>query len=249
MNFHFGFWDLLLIVVVSVQATVLAYLHHPRWKALALTLPFPFTVATLAVDQPLDATNVLGLILLAVFTNGVRVLHQNFRMPIVPAIGIAALGYCLIGWMVVGIVPRNDAVFWGSCIVTFAIAVILLKITPHRDEPGHRSLLRVWIKLPIIMAVVCGLILIKQGLRGFTTVFPMVGVVAAYEARHSLWTMSRQIPMATLAMVPMMIACRLAQDPLGLPAALALGWIAFGGTLLPLTRSNRLKMKVTNEIF
>lgn len=65
-------------------------------------------------------------------------------------------------------------------------------------------------------------------------------IVAAYEARHSLWTMSRQIPVAILGMGPMMIVCHLAQDRLGLPTALALGWIAFWGILLPLTRSKRL---------
>ncbi len=239
MNFHFGFWDLLLIVVVSVQATILAYLHHPKWKALMISLPFPFTVATLAVGQPMDATNVLGLILLMIFTNGVRVLHQNFRAPIILSIVIAALGYCLIGWWVAGIIPRSDLAFWSSCVVTLILAVILLKITSHRKEKGHRSSLPVWIKLPIIMVVIALLLLIKQELRGFTTVFPMVGVVAAYEARHSLWTMSRQIPVLILAMAPMIIVCRLAQSALGLPAALALGWIAFLGVLLLVTSSIR----------
>ena len=235
MNLHLGFRDLLLIIVVSVQATILAYLHHPKGKALMLSLPFPFTLAMLAVAQPLDATNVLGLILLMIFTHGVRLLHQNLRTPIVPSIVIAALGYCLIGWLVAGIIPRSDLAFWLSCVVTLMFAVILLKITSCREERGHRSSLPVWIKLPIIMIVITLLLLIKQELRGFTTMFPMVGVVAAYEARHSLWTMSRQIPILTLAMVPMMIVCRLAQDALGLPAALALGWIAFLGVLLTMT--------------
>ena len=239
VNFHFGFWDPLLVVVVTVQATILAYLHHPKWKALMLSLPFPFTVAVLAVGQPLDATNVLGLVLLAIFTYGVRLLHQNLRMPIIPSIVVAALGYGLIGWLVAGVVPRSDIAFWLACAGTLALAVILLKITSHREERGHRSSLPVWIKLPIIMAVVILLLLIKQGLRGFTTVFPMVGVVAAYEARHSLWTMSRQIPIITLAKVPMMIVCRLAQNHFSLPAALALSWIAFLVGLLLISLSAR----------
>ncbi|MBI4025595.1 MAG: hypothetical protein HY360_11490 [Verrucomicrobia bacterium] len=227
MSVHLGFWDALLLVVVSVQATVLAYLHHPRWKALVLTLPIPFTVATMAVGLPIDATNVCGLLLLLMFTHGVRILHQNLRAPVVPSIAAAAMGYCLLGWMLAGLLPVGDAAFWTACVATVLVAVTLLKTTAHREEPGHRSSLPVWIKLPIIMLVIGGLLLIKHGLRGFTTVFPMVTVVGLYEARHSLWTMSRQVPVIILGMVPMMIVCRLAQERMPQGAALALSWVLF----------------------
>ena len=100
-----GPWDLLLIAAVSVQATVLAYLYHPRWKALVLTLPIPFTMASLALGRPIDATNILGLGLLLLFTHGVRVLHQRLRLPIVAAIVLSALAYCVAGWALAGVPP------------------------------------------------------------------------------------------------------------------------------------------------
>ena len=124
-----------------------------------------------------------------------------------------------------------------SCLATLVLAVIVLRLFPHRDEQGHRSSLPVWTKLPIIVAVISLLVLIKSILYGFMTVFPMVGLVAAYEARHSLWTINRRIPVLMLAMVPMMIACRLAQDSIGLGLSLALGWIAFLSVLIPMTYS------------
>ena len=68
-------WDLLLVIVISVQATVLAYLQQPRWKAFMLSLPVPFTLMVLAAGRPIDVTNVLGLFLLLLFTHGVRWLH------------------------------------------------------------------------------------------------------------------------------------------------------------------------------
>ncbi|MDD2708662.1 MAG: hypothetical protein PHV34_11790 [Verrucomicrobiae bacterium] len=36
-NFNFTFWNYLLLVVVSVMGVMIAYLHHPRWKAFILS--------------------------------------------------------------------------------------------------------------------------------------------------------------------------------------------------------------------
>ena len=105
-------WDVVLVVAISVQATVLAYLQQPRWKAFMLSLPIPFTLMTLAAGRPIDATNVLGLFLLLLFTHGVRWLHYGVRMPIIPAIFLSALGYCVLGSLAVPLLPRTDAAFW-----------------------------------------------------------------------------------------------------------------------------------------
>lgn len=235
MPVNIGFWDIMLVAAVSLQATVLAYLYHPKWKAFMLTLPVPFTIASLAVGRPIDATNVLGLTLLLIFTHSVRLLHQEYRVPIVLSIGLSALGYCMMGWGMAGILPAGEVTFWISGVGTLVMAVILLKIFAHREEQGYRSSLPVWIKLPIIVAIVCFLIIIKKGLHGFMTVFPMVGVIGAYEARNSLWTISRQIPVVMLTMIPMMMTCRLTQDHLGLGASLILGWLVFIVALIPIT--------------
>lgn len=231
-----GFWDILLIVVVSLQATVLAYVYDAKWKAFILSLPVPFTVAILSVGHPVDATNVLGLTLLFIFTQGVRVLHTNLRFPIVPAIITSALSYCFIGWQLTLIVPRDRTFFWGACAATVVLAIFLLRLLPHRDEPGHRTLLPLYIKLPLITLVIVAIVLMKQALQGFMTVFPMVGLVAAYEARHSLWTMGRQMPVVMLTMTPVMIVCAVAQEPLGIAPALALSWVVLLLILMPLTR-------------
>jgi len=65
---------------------------------------------------------------------------------------------------------------------------------------------------------------------------PLVGVIAAYEARNSLWTISRQIPVVMLTMTPMMMVCRLTQNSIGLGYSLALGWIVFLILLVTVTR-------------
>ena len=80
----FSGWDMLLVVAVSLQATALAYVPHPRWKAFLLTLPVPFTLASLSVGQPLDSTNVVALLLLLAYTYGVYCLHVRCRVPMYP---------------------------------------------------------------------------------------------------------------------------------------------------------------------
>jgi len=229
MPISIGFWDILLVAVVSIQATVLAYLYDPRLKAFVLTLPFPFTVASLAVGRPLDATNILGLILLLMFAHMVRLLHVNLHVNIIVSIALSALIYCVIGTAMARLVPNTPAVFWGAVVLTVVVALVLVTVLPHRHERGHRSPLPIWIKLPIIIGVVLFLVLIKNGLRGFMTVFPMVTVIACYEARNSLWAIGRQIPILMLTMTPMMLAIRIAQSQLHLRIGLSLvaGWVVF----------------------
>lgn len=227
-------WDVLLVVAVSAQATAIAYAYQPRHKALLLTLPIPFTLATLAIGRPVDATNVLGLPLLFGFTWGVWFLHTRRAWPIVPAIATAALAYVLAGALAASWLPEDGLVFWGAAAACAGLATGLLRRLPQRQEPGHRSPLPVAVKVPLIAVVVVGLILIKSRLRGFVTVFPMVGVIAVYEARNCLWTMVRQIPVLMLALLALMAVLRLGREAMGVPLSLAAGWVVFLSALTAL---------------
>jgi hypothetical protein len=227
-------WDILLLVAVTAQATAIAYAYQPRHKALLLTLPIPFSIATLAIGRPVDATNVLGLPLLFGFTWAVWFLHRRQTWPIVAAIVASALAYILVGALAARRLPDHDAAFWTAAVACILVAAALLWRLPHTEEPGHRSPLPVGVKVPLIALVVVGLILIKGWLRGFVTVFPMVGVVAAYEARNSLWTMVRQMPVLMLALLALMVVLRLGREALGMPVSLAAGWVVFLAALTAL---------------
>jgi hypothetical protein len=222
---HLGMWDILLLLAVSAQAGITAYLYHPKWKALLLSLPIPFTLATLCVGQPINATNVIGLIVLLIFIHGVRFFYCSLRWPILASIIISALGYCLISIAIRPLIPISVLSFWLACGGTFLLAGVVFWAMPFRPEPGHRTPLPVWLKLPAIILVILFLIMIKKYLGGFMTVFPMVGVITAYEARHSLWTICRQIPAFILFSVPMMATCYLLQNRVGMGWALLAGWV------------------------
>ncbi len=229
-------WDLLLIVVVSIQSTALAYLRHPRWKAFLLTLPVPFTLATLSVGQPVGPTNVIGLVLLMGYTYGVYLLHARWRLPIVPSIALCAAGYCGAATALAARLPASEAAFWASVIGVFALGVLLYRLMPWRAEPEHRSPLPPYIKAPMIAAVILFLVIIKQQLQGFMTVFPMVSLVASYEGRRCLWTLARQIPVLMVTTLPMMATIHLLGPVVGMGWSLAGGWVVFLGVLIPFTR-------------
>lgn len=220
-------WDIALIVVVSVMGTAIAYLRDPEHKAFILMLPVPFTLATLAVGRPLDATNVLAMGLLLAFTLGVWLLHARWQWPSLAAIAVCALGYCGLGMSLTRMRLGSDDAFWAATGAMLLLSVTLIRGLPAYTEPPYRSPLPVWIKLPAIALVISGLVLIKAHLAGFMTMFPMVGVVAAYEARHSLWTNVRRIPWVIATMLPMMVVIRVLQDWVGLPGALAVAWPVF----------------------
>lgn len=217
-------WDIALIVGVSLMGTVVAYVRSPERKAFVLMLPVPFTLATLSLGQPVDATNVLGMGVLFGFAIGVWALHVRCHWPIVAAIAVCAVGYCVVGAGIARLHPAGDVAFWGAAALLLALSLALIRALPYRAAPHHRTALPVWVKLPAIALVVAGVVLIKQSLGGFMTMFPMVGVVTTYEARHSLWTIVRRIPWIILIMLPVMGFIRLTQARLGLPLALALAW-------------------------
>lgn len=226
-HIHITWWDLALVLVVALQATAIAYLPSPRVKAFLFTVPVPFTIVTLSLGRPMGAMNVLALLVVLLYTQCMRLLHQRAGLHIVPAIGLSLIGYCAIGWVGARVVPSTPVAFWASAAFTFTLGLVLYFTMPARPEAAHRTLLPVWQKLPVVCAVVLMLVLVKEALQGFATLFPLLGVVGAYESRHSLWTLCRQVPVFMVSIVPLMVVTYLAQGRLGLPLALAAGWAMF----------------------
>ena len=136
---NMGIWDAALIAGVSIQCTIIAYLHAPKWKALVLGVPLPFTIATLALGQPINTTHACGLFLLLLFSYGVQWLHYGLRAPIIAAIAIAALTYGLLGSGLAAVLPRTGPAFWTTLAAALTVALALFLLVPHREEPGHRT--------------------------------------------------------------------------------------------------------------
>lgn len=218
-------WDVALIVVVAAMSTAVAYLPKPKHKAWFLMMPVPFTLAVLSVNQPIDASNVLAILVLFGYALTVWALHARWQWPIVVAIAVAAVGDAAVSCAIKPFVPTGNVAFAVAAAVTFSLGVLLAWRLPRREEPHHRTQLPPYVKIPVIAAVVTGLITAKSYFGGFLTVFPMVGLVAAYECRRSLWTVVRAIPWNMITLTPALTAMRLTQGRWGLPVALVCFWV------------------------
>ncbi len=222
----FEIWDIVLLAAVSLQVVVIAYVHHPKRKAFMITLPIPFTFSALAVGRPIDATNVSGLGMFLLFIHAVRLLYTKARLPIVLAIAIPAIAYCLLGVLLAGIIPPTDLAFWIGITMVLILAAVGRLAVPPREEPGRRSPMPIYYKVPMTMALIFFIILIKKHLLGFMTTFPLVGVFASYETRKSLWTTCREVPIVLFMLGAVLIIIRLTQAPLSLGPALIISWAA-----------------------
>ena len=163
--FNFSGWDWALIGIVSAMTMLVAYLHNPLWKAMVLMVPIPFTVAVLSVGRPISSCNIISLILLLSFAHMVRIFHYTFRCPIIPVIAASALAYCLAGTILAHFLPDTPAAFWIAFGVTLPITALTYGLTPPVDEKGYRTPLPLYIKMPIIIAVVVGLFTLKGQLQ------------------------------------------------------------------------------------
>jgi hypothetical protein len=233
----FSPWDLVLLVVVTAMGTLLAYVPNPRWKAFLVGLPFPFTIANLSLGQRIGPGQALGMAVLFLFMNVVRWLHDKAHLPIVLAIAIGELTYLGIATLLNLLVPNTPIAFWCSLGSVMLLAVLFLILLPRREEQGSRSPLPVAAKAAVIGGVVSVIVILKRLLGGFMAMFPMVGTIAVYEARHSLWTIGRQILVLAVTAGPMMAVMWLTQYLLNasIAASLAAGWVVFLAIMIPIT--------------
>lgn len=229
-------WDLVLVCVVTAQALSVAYSESPRWKSFFLPIPAPYTVIALSVDRPIDASNVLSILVLLVYALSIRHLYEQLRVPIGLAIATGLVLYIVIGWLCSTVIPSTDVAFGLACAVTIPAGLLLHRRLASTGETPHRSMLPISLKMPIILAVIALLVSIKYALAGFAAMFPLVAVVGAYETRHSLWTLVRTVPVLMVALPLMLVVTRFTQSSIGLGWGLALGWLVFIPVLLWMRR-------------
>ena len=220
-------FDIIFIAAVSLQGTFIAYVYSPRWKSLILTMPVAFTLGTLSLGVPVESTHVLGLVFLFFFSQAVRFLHYRWKTPIVICIGTSALGYCMAGWGAALVLPTDGWIFWIIAISVFICGNLLFHLMHPPKEIGQKSALPVWLKFIIISSIVLLMVILKNNLKGFMTVFPYNGVIASYEARRSLGTISRQITVIMSCFSAMMMTVRVLQPVLPMIPSLAASWFVF----------------------
>jgi len=223
----FSLWDMALLLAISLHATGVAYLHNPRHKAAAMTLPIPFTMASLALGLHINVTHIVGMLNLLLYVYSVHWLHDKAKIKIIPAIGLSLLVYITIGMAGQYLIPKIESLFWIAAVFNLCFGLTLHTFRSKAPQQGHRTPLPLHIKLPAVLGVVTFLIIIKRLLGGFAATFPMVGTIASYELRYSLSAACHSVAMMLILVTPFQITCHVLQDSLGLGGALAAGWGAW----------------------
>ncbi|MFH0963234.1 MAG: hypothetical protein V2A58_04385 [Planctomycetota bacterium] len=228
--------DLLLAAIVSSMAAAIAYVRDPVRKAVIYILPLPFTAATLTLNLPVDSSHLVGAALLPAFVWTVRALYVKARLPIVLADALPLIAYGPVGWLLLRSLPAGDLLFWIALVLLGGVSILLDRFLPRPSEPGHRTSLPLYVKVPITVATVLVVMAVKSSLRGIVATFPYVGMFAVYEARHSLYTLGRRCFTLSALLAAMFAVMKLLQGRIGVPLALACGWAAYLALFLLLNR-------------
>jgi len=211
----FSFYDILLIICVSLFGTVSSFVRDPQIKAVFATLPVPFSLTWLAVGLPVDCANVVSMFLLLAYVHTTRIAHMKFNVPIIPSIVIGIALYVGVGALIAGRVPQHEWLFDVLCALSVLVGAIMLRTQQYSSGVAYRTPLHPAAKFSAIVFVVIALVSIKKVLQGFAPFFPTMNSVTSYEARHSLPTQCRQIPAFLVAAAPMLWIMRLFEVHLG----------------------------------
>jgi len=139
--------------------------------------------------RPVDATNIVGLILLLAYTHGVRIFLPALSSSDCRRDNAGGAGFCRRrGYPGAGLAARRRRVLDergpdpGYCLVIFRLFAV-------GEEAGHRTSLPVWGKAPIIVVIVFLPGLQQTVPARFCDVFSHGGAVGAYE-RATVWAPS-----------------------------------------------------------
>ena len=199
LNFHFSFYDWLLVFMVTALGTLSAYLKDPQLKAVTATIPIPCGFAYIAVGLPMGTANAISGFMCLLYVHIVRILHYKVKIPIVPSIVAGLAFFVALGTFLMPRIPEGEAYFIAVCVFDLVVGIILFQKQSYKSGTRYKTPLPVYIKAPAIAGVVAGLMLIKRLMGGFCTSFPMMNSIVSYESRFSLGDQCRQLPLFLIA--------------------------------------------------
>ena len=246
LNFHFGFYDWLLVIMVTALGTISAYLKDPQLKAVTATIPIPCGFAYIAVGLPMGTENAVSGFMCMLYVHIVRILHYKVKIPIVLSIIAGLAFFVTLGTFLHARIPEGEAYFIGACLFDLIIGIIFFQKQKYKSGVRYKTPLPVYIKAPAIAGVVSGLMLIKRLMGGFCTSFPMMNSIVSYESRFSLGDQCRQLPLFLIAGPFMFATMRYVEIGLELNhwIVLLIGYVVFALIYWPLNK----ELKRRNEI-
>lgn len=245
LNFHFAFYDWLLVFMVTALGTLSAYLKDPQLKAVTATIPIPCGFAYIAVGLPMGSANAVSGFMCFLYVHVVRILHYKVKLPIVPSIVAGIAGFVALGMFLMPRIPNTEPWFIGACLFDLVVGIVVFQKQKYKSGVRYKTPLPIYIKAPAIAGVVSGLMFIKHLMGGFCTSFPMMNSIVSYESRYSLGDQCRQLPLFLIAGPFMFALMRYLEICLGFNHWIVLlcGYVLFAVIYWPLNK----ELKRRNE--
>lgn len=241
LQFDFTLADVLLVVGVSAISVAMAYAQAPRAKSILHMIPVPFSLGLVSTGRGVDVTHVAGVLALWAFFWLAWWLHARNGWHILAADAAAVFVYSMLGIVSARFLPHDDpgGLWFFSAVGLMAVTSAVALLAPQRMEPGNKSKLPIYVKVPLVMLAVTAVVTAKNALRGFMPTFPLLGIFAVYEGRRSLHTLAVRIPILNLCFIGMLLTVRFLLPAGGVEptawqyaVALAPGWLAYAAMFM-----------------
>ncbi len=225
--------NLVSAVAIGLIIFIMSLLKAGYLKALVYSLPIPITIALVATDGHVNATNVIGLFILSIFLWAVHWLVKRGTNIYVADV-IASVAYIIVGYLAVTYIHIS---FFASVLVYMGAWLVFVILYRHSTEGKMKvaPAVKPIIKLPVVTTLAYILLSLKSYLAGIVVTFPFSGVFAVVESRHTLKTLAAVFTRNSIAILGLFVMM-FYLDAMNLGVRILIGWVAYLAILWIVTR-------------
>ena len=220
--------NLISACAIGVIIAAMAATKNKQLRATIYSLPLPITIALIATNGKITASNVFGLALLCGFLWLVYYLHYIRKLSILLSDIVAAVLYILVGYVIVKTTNLPIELVMVVYVVAWVSLVYLLsRRTLHESAHNYPAKLSPAAKGTVTAVLSFGLLSLKDALAGIVVTFPFSGVFAVVEARAHLATLASVFTRNSIAILALFFTVYMLQNHLSLLPRIAFGWIVY----------------------
>lgn len=229
----------ILATVITASILLISSVSSPKLRAAIYSLPIPITILLIGTGGNVDVTYLVGLLLVLTFMTITWLLYTKLKIPILPAIILSAAAYVGLGTLnrfIVNVPFLVGYFIFVACWLVYIARPIKLHRKHYRKVQVNLRAKDYIIRGSVIFALAYSIIGIKGLIFGAAITFPFNGIFTVYVMREQLPVLITEQIRNFLALFTFFLAIWLLQPRVGLPLALAIGWIIAPSMIYGITR-------------
>lgn len=227
--------SIILATAIALTVLLISIVSSPRLKALIYSFPIPITVILLGTGGNINITHIAGLVFAVLFMVSSFLLYKKLKVPILIAIILSTILYVAISSLNRLIVDFPFLFGYGFFLLIWAFFITNpIRLTKSHYAKISSSLARrdYLIRGIIVFTLAYTVIGLKGLILGAAVTFPFSGIFTIYVMRNQLPVFITEIMRNIIGVANFFLTVWLLEDSAGLLAAVALGWIACGLSIL-----------------